>query len=561
MSASAAANPERLVPSPGARLALCVLSMASLVWLPLPSDARLPAWGLPILAVALVVVRKALPTWVAATLAGGAAWASGLPEAPLGRVETWGVGASFVLGALLLSPRCPPVPIFFLNVGMLAFSAFSPAGSPPALALAVIMLIWVGALEAACLPAGVPYQLRASLLSMLRLVIPVGGMVLFFTLLLPKRDEMESVSGFSGTGILEAGAFGRVRLSPEPAFRAHFESEPPLRVLYWRGDVLEENGGFTWRRARPMPPGSPPQPSVEILDPTLNRAPVLEHQPWQPGREDSAWLAQLLHVPKPVAADPAVREFVGGLDASSTPAALASLRKKLASGGYVYSLRPGRIGRLQVGRFLAETRAGFCEHYAAAAANVLRVAGVPARIVAGFRGGSWNPWNQTLTVRALHAHAWVEAWDPAQKRWLRFDPTDAVTHELSLRDATEWNVGEWPVWEKLARRFEAWAEDAPILAYGLLAAFGAATLLALPTAVWLAGRATGDPAARLLARMEQRARRLRAPLRAPGETPLAWMHRIARAHPREAARWAEAAQAFERLAYMPPEKKPRAARA
>ncbi len=72
-------------------------------------------------------------------------------------------------------------------------------------------------------------------------------------------------------------------------------------------------------------------------------------------------------------------------------------------------------------RFLFEDRAGYCEHYAAGLALLLRAAGVPSRVAVGYLGGEWNPMGRYLIVRQSDAHAWVEAW--IDGRWTTLDAT------------------------------------------------------------------------------------------------------------------------------------------
>lgn len=99
---------------------------------------------------------------------------------------------------------------------------------------------------------------------------------------------------------------------------------------------------------------------------------------------------------------------------------------------YFYSLQPARLGRDSVDDFLFESKVGFCEHYASAATVLLRAAGIPARIVAGYQGGERNPINGTVIVRQQDAHAWTEYWVAGQG-WTRFDPTAAVSPDRVLR--------------------------------------------------------------------------------------------------------------------------------
>ncbi|HMP02082.1 MAG TPA: transglutaminase-like domain-containing protein, partial [Gemmatales bacterium] len=84
--------------------------------------------------------------------------------------------------------------------------------------------------------------------------------------------------------------------------------------------------------------------------------------------------------------------------------------------------------------FLLNVKSGHCERFASALALMLRVQGIPSRLVIGFRGGDWNNPGRYLEVRELHAHAWVEAAIelettrtaanlPRRVRWLSLDPT------------------------------------------------------------------------------------------------------------------------------------------
>ncbi len=71
--------------------------------------------------------------------------------------------------------------------------------------------------------------------------------------------------------------------------------------------------------------------------------------------------------------------------------------------------------------FLFSEKAGFCEHYAAGLALLLRAVGVPSRVAAGYLGGEWNEVGRYLIVRQSDAHAWVEAWIGG--RWVTLDAT------------------------------------------------------------------------------------------------------------------------------------------
>jgi hypothetical protein len=74
--------------------------------------------------------------------------------------------------------------------------------------------------------------------------------------------------------------------------------------------------------------------------------------------------------------------------------------------------------------FLLRSHAGYCQQFAGAAALLLRLAGVPARVVAGFATG--DPTGAgTYTVRDLDAHDWIEVYFQGYG-WVPFNPTPAA---------------------------------------------------------------------------------------------------------------------------------------
>jgi transglutaminase-like putative cysteine protease len=90
-----------------------------------------------------------------------------------------------------------------------------------------------------------------------------------------------------------------------------------------------------------------------------------------------------------------------------------------------YSLQsrvPGGAGDPLV-RWLDSDEPGHCELYAGALVLLARQAGYPARIVTGFKGGSWNGFSNNFTVRNSNAHAWCEVYDAGIAGWHRVDPT------------------------------------------------------------------------------------------------------------------------------------------
>jgi protein-glutamine gamma-glutamyltransferase len=74
---------------------------------------------------------------------------------------------------------------------------------------------------------------------------------------------------------------------------------------------------------------------------------------------------------------------------------------------------------------LFETKRGFCGHYASAFAVLMRAAGIPARVVTGYQGGTFNRFANYWIVRQSDAHAWDEIWIDG-RGWLRIDPTSVI---------------------------------------------------------------------------------------------------------------------------------------
>ena len=106
--------------------------------------------------------------------------------------------------------------------------------------------------------------------------------------------------------------------------------------------------------------------------------------------------------------------------------AVAWLRK---NHGYSMSptLPPGAGDPLV--RWVASREPGHCELFAGALVLLARDAGLPARVVTGFRGGTWNGYSNSFTVRNSDAHAWAEIFDAKARAWLRADALASAAAE------------------------------------------------------------------------------------------------------------------------------------
>ena len=89
--------------------------------------------------------------------------------------------------------------------------------------------------------------------------------------------------------------------------------------------------------------------------------------------------------------------------------------------GFIYSLNAtGGDSGNELVDFL-QHKQGYCQQYAAALGIMLRIAGVPARVVLGYAHHAPDAHN-TFTVTTSDAHAWVEAYFPGVG-WEPFDAT------------------------------------------------------------------------------------------------------------------------------------------
>ena len=281
---------------------------------------------------------------------------------------------------------------------------------------------------------------------------------------LPRPDAAST--GLSDT--MSPGSITNLTTSYDIAFRARFEGQPPPPAeRYWRGPVLHNFDGFTWRR---VPGFYRPKP-LEYLGTAYHYQITLEPstQRWwfaldtpratpdgnvylssdhelisaEPVRETTTYTAisytnvrsseplsrgaRRRDTTLPPDRNPRSRELALQLrshshsDSDFVRAVLGFLK----NGGFEYSVTPPPLGRDSVDDFLFRTRQGFCGHFASAFVDLMREAGVPAHVVTGYLGGEWNPIGGYFTIRQSDAHAWAEVWIE-ERGWTRVDPTAVV---------------------------------------------------------------------------------------------------------------------------------------
>ena len=108
-------------------------------------------------------------------------------------------------------------------------------------------------------------------------------------------------------------------------------------------------------------------------------------------------------------------------------------------GAFTYSLfREHAVpkGETALGDFMTRTRSGHCEYFAAAAALLLRAAGIPSRYATGSAVMERSDLEDAYVVRSRHSHAWTRAW--VGGRWVDLDTTPPDWFAEEAREAPFW---------------------------------------------------------------------------------------------------------------------------
>lgn len=461
----------------------------------LPLLLQLPAslgvgFGLGALAVAALSWRSPLPTLLRLPLALAALAAVASVSSGIGR-DT----ACAVLAAML---ALKPAETFSLRDGrsLVGFGLFAPFAAflldqgPTSLLLALLAVVLaLLAMQRLAAAEGEVEDAHARLLDgaalagvgkLLALGLPLALAAFWLFPRLPNPlwglpERAMATPGLSDS--MSPGGWFDLMLDDSPAARVQFFGAVPRpEEMYWRGPVLWDFDGRTWRLARdlqrqPVPPlvaaGQGWNYQVD-LEPTDNRQLIaldlptatpghtwtsLDYTVWAgaPQYNVSRWRMRSAPAQQAQAALPlALRARALALPPGFNPRTLALGRQWRREAGqdpqgradmaiarralamirrdFAYTLNVPLAGRNEVDDFLFDRREGYCEHFSSAFTVLMRAAGIPARVVTGYAGGYRNPVGGYWLVRKSDAHAWVEIWLP-ERGWTRLDPTAAVAPE------------------------------------------------------------------------------------------------------------------------------------
>ena len=270
---------------------------------------------------------------------------------------------------------------------------------------------------------------------------------------------------------LSAGDISRLNQDYSVAMRVTFESEevPAKQDLYWRGVLLTDFDGSTWRRnltsvissplnagqkvslAKEIEVSSQPKFSYQVMleatgrewlyglnTPSLNNSKITQLQDYsllsnrpivsrfsydvdsylklivskQLSDRQRAVYTQLPSVEGQLISqigNPKSVEYARNLKRRyADPEAFINALMQRYRQAFSYTLSPGKLSEINpIDDFLFNQQKGYCEHFASSTAFLLRAAGIPARIAAGYQGGQWSSDKKYLQITQADAHAWV----------------------------------------------------------------------------------------------------------------------------------------------------------
>ena len=304
------------------------------------------------------------------------------------------------------------------------------------------------------------------------LLIPLIAMplTLFFFIALPRTSHPlfdflnrgeKAKTGF--TDNVKLGGISGIQEDATAIFRAHMDKVDD-RLLYWRGIVLDYFDGASWTQSGE---GSSGEYQLGITGRKITQTLYLEpyeniyifalDKPYSIALKDLKKHGDLTFTtPKTidrriryeavsVMSDAITEENINKENYLQLPEDISpeivKLVKEIASkagsetqipiailnflsrGNYKYSLQNLPITKTPLEDFLFKHKYGNCEYFASAMAVMLRAAGIPARLVGGYRGGYYNDMGKYYLVPQKNAHVWVEAY--VNNNWIRLDPTPA----------------------------------------------------------------------------------------------------------------------------------------
>ncbi|WP_223668497.1 transglutaminase family protein [Kangiella shandongensis] len=338
--------------------------------------------------------------------------------------------------------------------------------------LITMLLILIG-LMVLNSPQGIKGTKKIGKASAITLVQAIPIMVILFFLFPRSSTPLWSMPNDSqaGSGIddtMAPGSIGALHTFDDIAFRVDFADKVPSNSeMYWRGLVLARFDGFTWHKEEHSPlRGELGLPREATYQYRVQMEP--NNRNWIFGLEqlaeapdgaylfsDNTWLKRRrvtqrltysaqaynidfsqqglsqhqrsIYLQIPDDSNERTKEWAEERrrEHGSDEQFVSWILSYIHQNQYHYTLTPQVIEEDTIDGFWFQTQEGFCEHYAGAFVYIMRAAGIPARVVAGYQGGEYNPYGDYFIIRQSDAHAWTEVWLDGEG-WRRVDPTAAI---------------------------------------------------------------------------------------------------------------------------------------
>lgn len=472
-------------------------------------------FGISALAIMALSWRQPMPTLLRVVLGIGGILAVAAVAPGIGR-DT----ACAVLAAML---ALKPAETFSLRDGrsLIGFALFAPFATflldqgplSLGLALAAVVLSLLALQQLARDQAGVQprpgarwWSPSTGVLRLIALGLPLALAAFWLFPRLPSAlwglpDRVVARPGLSDT--MTPGGWLDLMTDDTPAARVQFFGPiPKPEQMYWRGPVLWDFDGATWRQAKWLRrvPKADLRPSPVVWDYLIELEPTERSQlialdlPTQvpegadvsvdfsvyarePLNNVTRWRMQsalpLAAEPKlpimlrqraldlPVGFNPRTvalarqwRREAGNDPAGQADAAIGNRALEWITRDFAYTLDVPLAGRNEVDDFLFDRKQGYCEHFSSAFVVLMRAAGIPARVVTGYAGGYRNPLGGYWLVLRSDAHAWAEIWLP-ERGWVRVDPTAAVAPERIYDTLADRQPGRIGTFDGLVPMFNA----------------------------------------------------------------------------------------------------------
>ena len=310
-------------------------------------------------------------------------------------------------------------------------------------------------------------ELKTAILTMIVILSATFFISLLFFVFFPRLShplfqigvgEKKAKTGF--TEVIRLGEVSQIQESSAKVLRVELSKPIPPSELYFRVIVYDYFDGRSWKRRFNPPlrkefygfkefnlsgtvyleipqgdflpvleaPGSVRgnMPALAFSDYTYHTSsgvvtPLKYNLLFSLTKEKTAFerdFSPYLQLPE---VSPRIKKLAESLRAENPYQTALNIYKYLTSPPFSYSMRDLPISSTPLEDFLFKTKKGNCEYFAGAMAVLLRLNGIPARVVGGYRGAIYQRIGNYYVVEERFAHAWVEAL--INDKWLLFDPT------------------------------------------------------------------------------------------------------------------------------------------